>query len=143
MDEIKTGNGQVFGVTRDGSVNAWIDHGSNTGFVGTEIYRKLVDEGGYTTPVGSFENGKSAYGCYDMTGNAYEWTADLYGPYASGDSTDPTGAANSDYRVLRGGGWDFYSRDARASNRDDDLPGDAYDVIGFRCMRPAAGSLNP
>ena len=43
-------------------------------------YRDLVDNGGFTTPVGSFPTGVSHYGCHDMAGNAYEWTNDLYDP---------------------------------------------------------------
>ncbi len=69
--------GQRLGVTPDGIVTGWIDHRTNIGFVNTEIYRQLVEAGGYTTPVGSFEDGKSGYGCYDMAGNAYEWTSTL------------------------------------------------------------------
>jgi hypothetical protein len=57
VEDIMTGNGRVFGVTADGGVDAWIDHDTNTGFVNTQIYRDLVDNGGYTTPVGFFPSG--------------------------------------------------------------------------------------
>ena len=33
---------------------------------------------GDTTPVGSYESGKSPYGIYDLAGNVWEWTADWY-----------------------------------------------------------------
>lgn len=77
VEDIMTGNGKVFAVTADGGVDGWIDHSTNTGFVNTQIYRDLVDNGGFTSPVGTYENGKSAYGCYDMAGNAYEWTSSV------------------------------------------------------------------
>ena len=98
VEDIMTGNGQVFSLTPDGSVNAWIDHNTNTGFVNTEIYRKLVDNGGYTTSVGSFPTGRSAYGCDDMAGNAYEWTRTII--------TATNGAERGkQVNDVRGGSW--------------------------------------
>ena len=126
VDEIKTGNGQVFGVTRDGSVNAWIDHGTNTGFVGTEIYRKLVDDGGYTTPVGSFENGRSAHGCYDMAGNAYEWTSTLI--------TATNGAERGkEVNDVRGGSWYSVGRSGMSLGTGEGRARNGgYHSVGFR-----------
>jgi formylglycine-generating enzyme required for sulfatase activity len=39
--------------------------------------------------------------------------------------------------VVRGGGWNFNSMLARASYRLYDRPGFRYDILGFRCLRPA------
>ncbi|MBI5587422.1 MAG: formylglycine-generating enzyme family protein [Deltaproteobacteria bacterium] len=56
-----------------------------------------------TMPVGSFENGKSPYGVYDMAGNAWEWVQDWFKPYPG--NTHPDENYGEKYRVLKGGSW--------------------------------------
>ncbi len=98
VDQISSGRGSRFSVTEDGNVTGWIDHSSNTGFVNTQIYRDMVDKGGFTTAVGSFPSGASHYGCYDMAGNAYEWTTTLI--------TATNGAERGkQVNDIRGGSW--------------------------------------
>ncbi|HEX6184526.1 MAG TPA: SUMF1/EgtB/PvdO family nonheme iron enzyme [Pyrinomonadaceae bacterium] len=62
-----------------------------------------------TTPLGSFPEGASPYGCYDMTGNVWEWTSTPFEgypgfepfPYPEYSETWFDG----DHRVLKGGSW--------------------------------------
>jgi formylglycine-generating enzyme required for sulfatase activity len=78
-----------------------------------------------TSPVGSFQEDKSPYGCYDMAGNLSEWTSSRWTP------TDEN-------RVLKGGNWydnciPYY---ARPSYRFYDYhPGYISIGIGFRCAK--------
>jgi formylglycine-generating enzyme required for sulfatase activity len=126
LEDIMTGNGKVFSLTSDGGVNAWIDHKTNTGFVNTVRYRELVDNGGYTTPVGSFPTGKSAYGCFDMAGNAYEWTRSII------IATNGAERGKEVYDV-RGGSWYSTGRSGQSicTGEGRNRSG-AYHSVGFR-----------
>ncbi len=86
---------------------------------------------GDTTPVG-FYNGKtysgyttaaaaSPYGAYDMAGNVWQWTADIY--------------QGVHYRYLRGGSKDTYAYNLRAWTRNSAAPEYASPDVGFRCAR--------
>ena len=62
-----------------------------------------------TTPVGSFPQGASSYGCLDMTGNVWEWTSTPFEAYP-GFKAFPYPEYSEvwfdgDHRVLKGGSW--------------------------------------
>lgn len=91
----------------------------------------------YTSPVGYFAGATSPVGCYDMSGNAWEWCHDRYDSvyYSSSPETDPTGAASGSYRALRGGSWFSYSESCRSAYRGFYFMAYAYDDIGFRLAK--------
>jgi formylglycine-generating enzyme required for sulfatase activity len=90
---------------------------------------------GSTTPVGSYENGKSYYGIYDMAGNVWEWTSSLYQayPYRSSDGREDLSLSGN--RVVRGGSWFYNDLSVRSTDRIGYPSAEAYDLIGFRCAR--------
>jgi eukaryotic-like serine/threonine-protein kinase len=89
-----------------------------------------------TAPVGSFPKGASRYGVEDVVGNVWEWVADFYGPYSKDEQKAPTGPAQGDERVIRGGSWNAsYASWVRPTFRYKDTPTKRSYGIGFRCAR--------
>ena len=92
-----------------------------------------------TSPVRTYP--PNAWGLYDMSGNVWEWVADWYGAdyYATQPSgkpvEDPRGPQSGTMRVLRGGSFDFGTRDLRAANRNWNAPDLRSSYFGFRCVR--------
>ncbi len=90
----------------------------------------------YTTPAGSYPNGISPYGAYDMVGNVWEYVQSIYKdyPYAPTDGREDTSAATVDaLRVLRGGSWNYGISFAPATYRNNDFRLNPYYNVGFRC----------
>lgn len=73
-----------------------------------------------TAPIGSFPQGQSPYGVFDMSGNVYEWVVD-WSNLESGQD-----------RVIRGGAWSD-SLTTNATSRAKFSSSSAYEFIGFRC----------
>jgi len=95
---------------------------------------------GDTTPVGAFENGKSAYGVYDMSGNVWEWTSSRYEAYPGNTRKSENYGGN--YRTLKGGSWwdcSFYQCGISAPvyNRSFFHPKTKNNSFGFRCAKNA------
>ncbi len=77
---------------------------------------------------------ESPYGCVDIAGGAWEWTADWYLPYA-GNST-PCEAYGERYKVIRGGGSFNDKAMLRTTHRyylPPNTTGKYY--TGFRCVK--------
>jgi len=99
----------------------------------TAYYEALTD-------VGSFEQGKSPYGLYDMTGNVWEWVTDWYESdyYAKSPDRNPKGPSSGKNRVLRGGGWSSKPHDLRSTIRLGHYPpSGSWQDTGFRCAQDA------
>lgn len=107
---------------------------------GNTFDAKKGNIGGATLmPVGSFPEGRSPYGIYDMAGNVSEWVADWYQPYPGSTYTSP--AFGERFKVVRNSSWGgsaghytvahFY----RAAYRFYQSPDRRFRDIGFRCAR--------
>ncbi len=88
-----------------------------------------------TVDVASFPAGDSAFGCRQMLGNVWEWTADDFGPFPGfepGPYKDYSVPWFGDHKVLRGGAWMTRARLIRGTVRNFYRP-DRRDVYaGFR-----------
>lgn len=96
-----------------------------------------ADAYGTTAPVGSFPDGASPTGCYDMAGNVSEWVLDWYGNYyySQSPAANPQGPGSGSNRVLRGGGFNYSAIYLRAASRDNGPPSNRNGNLGFRCAR--------
>jgi uncharacterized protein (TIGR03437 family) len=134
------------------------------------IWKTLLNAGGYTTAVGAYP--ASAAGCYDMAGNAYQWTRDYFsisyyvtlaakGPDPVVDSASVLTAqdqkSGSDgsiinpdgqpTKIVRGGSWYAHEISAASHHRTETRPpGQAgYHSVGFRVVAvpQVAGAAAP
>jgi formylglycine-generating enzyme len=93
--------------------------------------KRLASKQGDTTPVGFYSgktydvyrtlDGRSPYGLYDMAGNVWQWTSDIY--------------EGIHYRFLRGGSKANYGYNLRVWTRNNVRPDYASPSVGFRCAR--------
>jgi formylglycine-generating enzyme len=129
----------------DGATFAWGDDPMPDGrwmantWQGEFPWRNLAEDGYEgTSPVGSFP--ANGYGLFDMTGNVWEWTTDLFGAH---DSLAPCCApgAPAAGQVLKGGSHlcaPNYCLRFRPAARQPESKDTSAQHIGFRCVvRPA------
>ncbi len=91
--------------------------------------------------VGSYEEGNSVYGCYDMTGSVSEWCNDWYHPeyYYNSPKKNPMGPSKgTGKRVIKGGS--MFAQNVyklRCAVRMFGEPDDRNKSVGFRCAKDA------
>jgi ergothioneine biosynthesis protein EgtB len=86
---------------------------------------------------GSYEKGKSFYGCYQMIGDVWEWTSSEYSLYPGFRSKFPeyTDKWAINQKVLRGGSFATPIRQIRNSYRNYFKPYERILFAGFRCAK--------
>ena len=105
---------------------------SNANFYSSrDPFEDMSTFGSRTSPVGFYNgqthdgfqtvNSASPYGLYDMAGNVWQWTGDVY--------------EGMHYRFMRGGSKDTYDMDLRIWVRNNATPTYFSPGVGFRCVR--------
>lgn len=93
---------------------------------------------GQTTPVNYFPAGRSPYGCWDMLGNVWEWTATWFDAYPGFTPYPYRGYSqvyfDRQHRVLRGGSWATRPWALRGAFRNWYHPYVREIFAGFRCV---------
>ncbi len=93
---------------------------------------------GHTSPVTAYSD-QSIYGCQDMLGNVWEWTASWFDSYPGFSSYPYPGYSevyfDHQHRVLRGGSWATSSAILRPTFRNWYHPGVRQIIAGFRCAK--------
>jgi gamma-glutamyl hercynylcysteine S-oxide synthase len=92
-----------------------------------------------TTPIGSYQRGRSPLGCWDMLGNVWEWTSTDFYAYP-GYETFPYPEYSEvffgpEYKVLKGGAWATRFGSIRNTFRNWDYPIRRQIFSGIRCAR--------
>lgn len=95
-----------------------------------DLFEKIVGGLGDTTPVGFYSgqtyegfetlDAASPYGLYDMAGNVWQWTGDVY--------------EGQHYRYMRGGSKADYAYNLRLWTRNNAAPVYYSINVGFRCV---------
>ncbi|MBI5838842.1 MAG: formylglycine-generating enzyme family protein [Chloroflexi bacterium] len=100
-------------------------------YASRDPFEDMSSFGSRTSPVGFYNgnvydgfqtvNSASPYGLYDMAGNVWQWTGDVY--------------EGMHYRFMRGGSKDTYDMDLRLWVRNNATPTYFSPGVGFRCAR--------
>ena len=100
-------------------------------YASRDPFENMSTFGSRTTPVGFYDgqtygdyttlNSASPYGLYDMAGNVWQWTGNVY--------------EGMHYRFMRGGSKDTYDMDLRIWVRNNATPTYYSPGVGFRCAK--------
>jgi len=100
--------------------------------IGAKIGERQIQD------VGQYKSGASPAGAFDMIGNVWEWTKDVFSLYPNSKAVIPSALKEPErYRIIRGGAFDGDQAND-ASYRGYVEADRGYDKTGFRCAKSVA-----
>ena len=123
--------------------NSWIGVTANVADAALEngVSMKIgaiKENDGYacTSPVGTYKNGVSWCGAYDMAGNVWQWCNDFFDAnyYRESPAVDPPGPATGTNHVMKGGSWHNSNGFCRSSYRGRNQRIETSCANGFRVV---------
>ena len=120
--------GEAISISKNGGVTNWANHGGTATkgyFLQTDLYAVISEDGGYTTPVGSFP--ANTFGLYDMAGNCWDLTSSLI-------IAENGLEAGVECYAVRGGSWYATSRSCTFYYRGEGRKDHASATVGFRVV---------
>ncbi|MEV6347924.1 formylglycine-generating enzyme family protein [Actinoplanes sp. NPDC051851] len=122
----------ILSISSTGALTGWYDTSARTGFVYTDLFQEIEDEGGNTSAVGAFPAGDTGTGLADMGGNSWDWT--------SSEIVATNGQEKGDLvNAIRGGSWYASSRSCATWYRGEGrAPDGGANTVGFRLAAVAA-----
>ncbi len=126
----------IFSINSEGNVTGWIDHGNYLGFVYTDIFAAINETGGYTCAVDAYPEGVSSWGCYNMSGNCWEWTSTI---------EEATNGAEKGQKVniIKGGSWYATKGSCKVSYRGEGRKSSGrYATVGIRVLAEKSSTAN-
>ncbi len=82
-----------------------------------------------------YDDGRGAFGQWNLAGNVAEWTLDFYAPAYPAPCQDCAELSPATQRIFRGGGFDRDEQSLYTSSRVPSDPSARYQDVGFRCAR--------
>ncbi|MBR4171932.1 MAG: SUMF1/EgtB/PvdO family nonheme iron enzyme [Kiritimatiellae bacterium] len=118
----------LLSISTRGVVIGWHDPQKRTGYILTDLFKKMLQSGGFTTPVDAYPKNISPFGCRDMAGNCWEWTSSII-PAQTGLKKGVKASA------IRGGSWFSDKKSCEVVFRGEARQGGgAYATVGFRVL---------
>lgn len=119
---------QVISANKNGGISGWIDHKNHTGFVYTDLFKKLMNNSGYSTLANKYPDGESPFGIYDMSGNIREWTCSQI--IATNDAEK-----RQSVHTIKGGSWYANLNSCKISmSSEGRRPNVGYSAVALRIV---------
>lgn len=120
--------GDIVSIDNNGVVRGWVNHSDYTGFIYTDIFKDINNQGGNTCAVDAYAEGVSWCGCYNMAGNCWEWTSTI--------EVARNGAEKGqEVNIIRGGSWYATASSCKVSFRGEGRKhSGVYNTVGLRVV---------